>query len=125
MTSLPPLYGWCRLRGFAHSQSRLWVRDRRSPAPGLREESDLVIRDFSTFQNVHGEPDGRMEQVPQKVEGSGASGLRRVNLVARSSSSHGPLRAGSVPSCSAAAEIHQKGPGSSPGSRHGDRRTRS
>lgn len=46
--------------------------------PGLRKESDLAIRDFYTFQNIHGEPDGRMEQVLQKIEGNAASALRRV-----------------------------------------------
>ncbi|MGX8261882.1 DUF4238 domain-containing protein [Streptomyces cellulosae] len=64
--------------GFANSQNRLWVRDRRSPVPGLRKESHLAIRDFYTFQNIHGEPDGRMEQVLQKAEGNAASALRRV-----------------------------------------------
>ncbi|MEU4143276.1 DUF4238 domain-containing protein [Streptomyces parvulus] len=66
------------LRRFANSQNQLWVRDRRSSVPGLRKESDLAIRDFYTFQNIHGEPDGRMEQVLQKVEGSAASALRRM-----------------------------------------------
>jgi hypothetical protein len=66
------------LRRFANSQNQLWVRDRRSPVPGLRKETDLAIRDFYTFQNIHGEPDGRMEQVLQKVEGRAASALRRV-----------------------------------------------
>jgi hypothetical protein len=66
------------LRRFANSQNQLWVRDRRSPVPGLREETDLAIRDFYTFQNIHGEPDGRMEQVLQKVEGRASSALRRV-----------------------------------------------
>ncbi|WP_328751476.1 DUF4238 domain-containing protein [Streptomyces sp. NBC_00285] len=66
------------LRRFANSQNQLWVRDRRSPMPGLRKESDLAIRDFYTFQNIHGEPDGRMEQVLQKIEGNAASALRRV-----------------------------------------------
>ncbi|KOV86893.1 hypothetical protein ADL01_05675 [Streptomyces sp. NRRL WC-3618] len=56
------------LRRFANSQNQLWVRDRRSPTPGLRKETDLAIRDFYTFQNIHGEPDGRMELVLQKVE---------------------------------------------------------
>lgn len=34
------------LRRFANSQNQLWVRDRRSPVPGLRKETDLAIRDF-------------------------------------------------------------------------------
>lgn len=66
------------LRRFANSQKQLWVRDRRSPTPGLRKETDLAIRDFYTFQNIHGESDGRMELVLQKVEGNAASALRRV-----------------------------------------------
>ncbi len=66
------------LRRFANSQNQLWVRDRRSPMPGLRKESDLAIRDFYTFQNIHGEPDGRMEQALQRIEGNAASALRRV-----------------------------------------------
>ncbi|MFF4030937.1 DUF4238 domain-containing protein [Streptomyces sviceus] len=66
------------LRRFANSQNQLCVRDRRSPTPGLRKETDLAIRDFYTFQNIHGLPDGRMEQVLQKIEGSAASALRRV-----------------------------------------------
>ncbi|MDK1342052.1 DUF4238 domain-containing protein [Streptomyces sp. 378] len=66
------------LRRFANSQNQLWVRDRRSPMPGLRKESDLAIRDFYTFQDLHGDPDGRMEQVLQKIEDRAASALRRV-----------------------------------------------
>ncbi|MDQ0945890.1 DUF4238 domain-containing protein [Streptomyces sp. V1I1] len=66
------------LRRFANSQNQLWVRDRRSPTPGLRKETDLAIRDFYTFQNIHGEPDGRMEQVLQRVEGRASSALHRV-----------------------------------------------
>ncbi|WP_371749026.1 DUF4238 domain-containing protein [Streptomyces sp. NBC_00280] len=66
------------LRRFANAQNQLWVRDRRSPTPGLRKETDLAIRDFYTFQNIHGEPDGRMEQILQKVEGRAARALRRV-----------------------------------------------
>ncbi|MFJ7272307.1 DUF4238 domain-containing protein [Streptomyces sp. NPDC099050] len=66
------------LRRFANSQNQLWVRDRRSPKPGLRRESDLAIRDFYTFQNVRGEPDGRMELLLQRVEDRAARALRRV-----------------------------------------------
>lgn len=47
-------------------------------APRLRKETDLAIRDFYTFQSIHGEPDGRMEQVLQKAEGRASSALRRV-----------------------------------------------
>ncbi|MGQ4344008.1 DUF4238 domain-containing protein [Streptomyces sp. SAS_275] len=66
------------LRRFANSQHQVWVRDRRSARAGLRKESDLAIRDFYTFQNTQGQPDGRMEQMLQQIEGRAARALRRV-----------------------------------------------
>ncbi len=66
------------LRRFANSNEQLWVRDRRSPNAGIRKTADLAIKDFYTFINVDGEPDGRLEQFLTRIEGAAASALRRA-----------------------------------------------
>ncbi|WP_162688641.1 DUF4238 domain-containing protein [Streptomyces sp. ICC4] len=66
------------LRRFGNPNEQLWVRDRRSPKAGLRKIADLAIKDFYTFINIDGEPDGRLEQLLTRVEGWAASALRRA-----------------------------------------------
>ncbi|MDQ1017561.1 hypothetical protein QFZ43_004110 [Streptomyces afghaniensis] len=82
----PNTGGNCRQVHPETATKMIAVRHSRSPARRLpppcggrlRKESDLAVRDFYTFQNTHGEPDGRTERVLQKFEGSAASASRRV-----------------------------------------------
>ncbi|SEM21513.1 DUF4238 domain-containing protein [Streptacidiphilus jiangxiensis] len=66
------------IRKFANQEGQVWVRDRRRPEAGRSRYTDLAIKDFYTFTNLDGQPDGRLEQLLAQVERAAAPALDRL-----------------------------------------------
>ena len=67
------------LRGFSNPKGQVLVFDRRgSGKPHLARVEDIGVKNFYTFTNVDGKPDGRFEQLLSKIESKATRFIRRA-----------------------------------------------
>jgi Protein of unknown function (DUF4238) len=66
------------LKGFADQRKKVWLSHRERAHPGTTNIDNIAFKDFYTYLNNDGQPDGRFEQLLHELETDAANVFRRI-----------------------------------------------